>query len=245
MASHRGASVSSGSTRFSPVGRGPSRPEFDGSVGRLSIRVAVALVVGSLISFGPGSAGSGAAQIFTPVDADGPIGIFIASGDPSSGYRTGDSELARWAFEAWGEASEGALRFRTVPEDSAIIRVYWEVPTERTYGSTMPILAGSRLAAAVHVSPDTRSLRPEIHERATSDSVFRDAVIYLTCLHEIGHALALGHTAEPGDAMYAFRQGGDIVDYFQRYRGRLRSRPDIRRESGLSTGDVRALELLY
>jgi len=74
---------------------------------------------------------------------------------------------------------------------------------------------------------------------ARQDALFRDSVVYLTCLHEFGHALGLAHTSDFGDIMYFFGYGGDIVDYFNRYRTQLRDRSDIARVSGLSSADIR------
>ena len=45
--------------------------------------------------------------------------------------------------------------------------------------------------------------------------------------------------------MYFFGYGGDIPKYFDRYRTQLRSRPDIAKVSGLSSGDVTTLKALY
>jgi len=56
-------------------------------------------------------------------------------------------------------------------------------------------------------------------------------------LHESGHALGLAHTANFDDIMYSFQYGGDITEYFARYRRKLASRDDIRKNSGLSTSD--------
>ena len=45
--------------------------------------------------------------------------------------------------------------------------------------------------------------------------------------------------------MYFFGYGGDIVEYFGRYRRQLRSRSDIARVSGLSDADIKRLHTLY
>ena len=37
--------------------------------------------------------------------------------------------------------------------------------------------------------------------------------------------------------MYSFEYGGDIAEYFARYRRKLETREDIRKNSGLSTQD--------
>ncbi|MDQ2947204.1 MAG: hypothetical protein M3Y27_14950, partial [Acidobacteriota bacterium] len=69
------------------------------------------------------------------------------------------------------------------------------------------------------------------------DGLLRDAIVYLTCVHETGHALGLPHTANFADIMYSFQFGGDIPEYFGRYRRKLKVRGDIRGTSALSDMD--------
>ena len=81
--------------------------------------------------------------------------------------------------------------------------------------------------------------------RAAQDGLLRDTIVYLTCVHELGHAVGLSHTRKFEDIMYYFGYGGDILDYFMRYRNKLQSRADIVKHSGLSTADVEVLRDLY
>ena len=78
---------------------------------------------------------------------------------------------------------------------------------------------------------------PTIVPPEEKDQILRNAIVYLTCLHETGHALGLEHTANFADIMYSFQYGGDIPEYFGRYRRLLESRADIRTHSGLSADD--------
>jgi len=57
--------------------------------------------------------------------------------------------------------------------------------------------------------------------------------------------LGLEHTAEFADIMYFFGFGGDIREFFDRYRRRLKARDDIRAASALSAGDLAQLGGLY
>ena len=60
-------------------------------------------------------------------------------------------------------------------------------------------------------------------------------------MHETGHALGLAHTAEFDDIMYSFQFGGNIPEYFGRYRRKLRTRADIQKNFGLSEADRKHL----
>jgi predicted Zn-dependent protease len=84
-----------------------------------------------------------------------------------------------------------------------------------------------------------------IADGGIKDALLRDTIVYLTCLHESGHALGLPHTAAFADIMYSFQYGGDIPEYFGRYRRKLTNREDIRKFSGISDADrTRLTEVL-
>ena len=171
--------------------------------------------------------------------ADGPDGA------KPTGFRPSDLDLARWAFDAWQRSAASGLRFEPAIESGALVRLYWAGPNSGEYGETRPLMLGERRGAAVFIRPDMESLGADIAERAGADPLLRDSIVYLTCVHELGHALGLEHTDDFRDIMYFFGYGGDIVEYFSRYRRQLRSRDDIAKVSGLSDGDLRRLRALY
>jgi hypothetical protein len=150
---------------------------------------------------------------------------------PESGCQRDDPELAQWAMEAWQAASAGTLRLeKTEDKAQAHIRVYWATGRDGLYGETRMIDVAGERGAEVYVLPT-------VVPAGERDKVLRDAIVYLTCLHETGHALGLDHTANFADIMYSFQYGGDIAEYFGRYRRQLESRADIRKHAGMSDAD--------
>jgi len=123
--------------------------------------------------------------------------------------------------------------------------VYWVPASFGLYGEMQPLVVAGRRGAAVFIRPDTDALGEQIAQRSREDPLFRDTVVYLTCLHELGHALGLTHTSDFADVMYFFGFGGDISQFFGRYRDQLRTRDDIADVAGLSAGDLTQLGALY
>jgi hypothetical protein len=163
-----------------------------------------------------------------------------------SSCEPGDAELARWALDAWQKAAPAGIAFTPAAgESQARIRFYWVSEGMPLYGEARPIRVEGRVGAAIQVQTDMRQLGPAIAAAANEDRLFRDSVVYLTCLHESGHALGLPHTASFEDIMYSFQYGGDLVAYFARYRGQLGSRVHIRDRSGISASDRRKLTEIY
>ncbi len=159
-----------------------------------------------------------------------------------SGCEVADSELGAWALEAWQKASDGNLKVTAErDEGKARLRIYWASGRTQLYGETRSIDVNGQRGAIIYVLPDVAALGPDIAEAGRKDKLFRDSIVYLTCLHESGHALGLPHTANFADIMYSFQYGGDIVEYFARYRRALKERKDIAKNSGISTHDRQVL----
>jgi hypothetical protein len=179
------------------------------------------------------------------LDAVAPIPYFIADTAGKIGFRASDPELARWALDAWQRSSQQRLRFEPAGESDALIRLYWADPVDGQYGEMRPLLVRGRRGAAVFIRPEVDRPEDERAPHIPADMLLRDSIVYLTCLHELGHALGLEHTRDFRDIMYFFGYGGSSAEYFNRYRVKLRARTDIAATSGLSEGDVIRLRALY
>ena len=145
-----------------------------------------------------------------------------------TGCLPSDIDLARWSLEAWEKASGGKLHFVESDRDNARIRLIWALPTQGLYGETIGIRVKGQPGAQVNI---------RIEDEGTKDPLFHATIVYLTCLHESGHALGLEHTRNFEDIMYSFQYGGDIPEYFARYRRKLTTREDVRKNSAISPDD--------
>jgi hypothetical protein len=150
-------------------------------------------------------------------------------------------QLVEKAMKTWTAASRGAFTLqRTFVASDAAIRIYFN-GAGGNYGETRPRLderTGLINSADVAIASDAP---------IDVDLVTRQIIVYLTALHELGHALGLEHTRNFDDIMYLFRQPRDGERYFGNYRKLVRSSEDIggTTATGLSMSDVKALTDLY
>src|SRR5215472_10804354 len=180
------------------------------------------------------------------LDAREAIPFFVEEGKGIPGYRETDRDLAIMAFTAWSRESGGRLKFTESKErERALIRLRWISPTDGLYGETQRVEVNGKPGAIVYVMPQVSVQGEPLASRALQDTLLRDTVVYLTCLHELGHAVGLPHTNKFDDIMYYFGYGGNILEYFMRYRNQLQARSDIAKHSGISAGDAAVLHSLY
>lgn len=132
-----------------------------------------------------------------------PLRLWIAPGDGVPGWRPDFAAAVREACDAW-QAVGLPVRFVFVraPED-AEVRVTW---TERL---------AERRAGVTHWATDAGGWLTQAHiEVATwaSDGMPADrASVTRIALHEVGHALGLDHSPDPGDAMAAWVRVGALT----------------------------------
>jgi predicted Zn-dependent protease len=166
--------------------------------------------------------------------------------DTTAECEAADVELAEWAMQAWERASNGMLQFTPSPLSKARIRLYWaKEGSQGLYGEARAISVLGKPGAEVHIRTALHALGPKVESMGRQDALFRHSIVYLTSVHEIGHALGLAHTKSPADIMYSFEFGGDVLEYFGRYRRKLKAREDIPTNPGFSLEDRKRLHALY
>ena len=79
--------------------------------------------------------------------------------------------------------------------------------------------------------------------RIRQDALLRDTMVYVTCLHEIEHALGLSDNDDDVNIMWG--GGKQNLSVYQRHRQRLQTRGSIVRVPWLSKDDIARVKALY
>ena len=107
-----------------------------------------------------------------------------ADASARSGCNAADPELASWALEAWQKAGGSGLRFAPAgAENEARVRIYWLGRKPQLYGDAHVVFLNGKRVWEIEVQPDLAQFGPQIGAAGKKDRLFRDTVVYLTCLH--------------------------------------------------------------
>ncbi len=153
--------------------------------------------------------------------------------------RKDDPAFVERAMRVWTQAAAGRFTLeRTTGEAASAIRIRFGNGQD-LLGETVPTV-DPRTGFITHAEIAIAANLP-------GDHLGQQIVIYMTALHELGHAIGLRHSNEFDDIMYFFRRPDDPDRYFGAYRRRIRSADDIGsvRATGLSPRDLDALRALY
>ena len=132
------------------------------------------------------------------LDTSESITYFIEDGRGVPGYRDSDRDLARLALDAWSRESGGKLNFMEAKSrDLALVRLRWVSAHEGLFGETQRVQVNGKPGAMVFVMPEVAQLGEPLSTRALGDVLLRDTIVYLTCVHEFGHAFVADKLGDP------------------------------------------------
>ena len=185
---------------------------------------------------------------FEPLDLSESVGVSVIdlTGEVPTAANPRQAELVLWAMQDWAGVLDARLKFHMVAnERDALVRVRFVPSRTDHYGEMFPFIANGKRGANLYVRGDADKLGRVLERRARRDNLFLVTIVYATVLHELGHALGLGHSMNSEDIMYAMVMGGDVEAYLLQFRQKLTKRTDLANKSVLSFGDRANLRALY
>jgi predicted Zn-dependent protease len=157
----------------------------------------------------------------------------------SNGAPQGAVALVEKALQTWTRAADGRFTLSRAPARNQAAITITFISSDAIYGETVPrVDAAKRFILSADIA---------INATVPPDPVDARIVVYLTALHELGHALGLAHTDNFRDIMYRFQRPDDGERYFGGFKKLLTSAADIGSPTatGLSPQDVGRLRALY
>jgi hypothetical protein len=168
-----------------------------------------------------------------------PAGARVAVWIDTSRAPTDAAALVERAMKTWSDASDGRVSLvRANSRNEAAIRIFF-VQSDTNYGEASP-----------RVDPSTGFIARAdvaINAAVPDDPMDAHIVVYLTALHELGHALGLVHSDTFSAIMYRFRRADDGARYFGAYKRKVSSLDQVGQPAanGLDLEDIKALRSLY
>lgn len=169
----------------------------------------------SSIAYAPPAAAAAAGDYLADVSKNGmhrwaaermPLKVYIEEGVCVPGYRSSMKQLLVKSFDEWCRISNGKLSWREVssPDQADIVCNYSDTPRKAgprgfEAGVTNTIIQQNRYTGQSSIVSATMTILTQWRGRQ-----FNDSEIYMTALHEVGHAMGMqGHSNEPSDLMYS------------------------------------------